>query len=84
MIETSYLRSIAAMDTIVTIEIVDSSPVREEKVEAALEWFRRIEQHCTRFDPQSEVMRLSERTGVAMPVSEIVFEAVRFALAVAE
>src|SRR5207244_3989928 len=73
-----------AMDTIVTIEIVDPSPLRQEKAEAALDWFRRIEQHCTRFDPQSEVMKLCARNGAAVPVSEILFEAVRFALAVAE
>src|SRR5262249_4286090 len=48
------------------------------------EWFREIESRCSRFDPQSELIQLSHRIGESVPVSAILFEAVRFALAVAE
>ncbi|HEX6464654.1 MAG TPA: FAD:protein FMN transferase, partial [Vicinamibacterales bacterium] len=39
---------------------------------------------CTRFDPGSELRQLAQRVGEPVPASPIVFEAVRFALAVAE
>jgi thiamine biosynthesis lipoprotein len=79
----SYVRSIPVMGTIATIEVVDSRSC-QEPVERALEWFRQIEQRCSRFEPGSELMQLSAQIGVAVPVSPIVFEAVRFALGVAE
>jgi thiamine biosynthesis lipoprotein len=78
------------MGTFVTIQVVchgaDSQQrnLREEAIERAFGWFHQIEQSCTRFDSQSEVMQLVARVGVPVPVSEILFEAVQFALAVAE
>jgi thiamine biosynthesis lipoprotein len=78
------------MGTVVTIQVVghgDSLRERAERahaVERALDWFRRIEECCTRFDEGSEVRRLSARVGESVPVSDTLFEAVRFALAVAE
>jgi len=74
----------------VTIQVVGrkADPERaihcEENVERAFGWFHRIEECCTRFESQSEVMRLTAQVGVAVPVSSILYEAVRFALAVAE
>ena len=38
----------------------------------------------TRFDPQSELMQLSTQIGEAVPVSDLLYEAVQFAVAVAE
>jgi thiamine biosynthesis lipoprotein len=82
--------TIAAMGTLVTIQVVghgsnrEQTIEREEGIERAFGWFRRVEECCTRFDPQSEVMQLTARIGVPVPVSEMLFEAVRFALAVAE
>jgi thiamine biosynthesis lipoprotein len=49
-----------------------------------LEWFCRVEECCTRFEAQSEVMQLATRVGVPVRVSTILYEAVQFALAVAE
>jgi thiamine biosynthesis lipoprotein len=57
---------------------------RERAVDRALDWFCKIEECCTRFEAGSEVMRLATQVGVRVPVSTILFEAVQFALAVAE
>jgi thiamine biosynthesis lipoprotein len=72
------------MDTIVSVEIVDELPDLEETANRALDWFLRVEECCTRFNPESELMRLCARPSIAVPASEILFEAIRFALAVAD
>lgn len=90
MSEDAYVRTVAVMGTIVTIQVVghgaDTQQAihREQTVERAFEWFRQVEERCTRFDAQSEVMRLTAQIGVAVPVSAILFETVQFAVAVAE
>lgn len=70
------------MGTIVTIRVVRAGA--DEAIERAFEWFREIEERCTRFDARSELMRLTTQIGVAVPASAILFEAVQFALEVAE
>jgi thiamine biosynthesis lipoprotein len=78
------------MGTLVTIQIVgrDGDPRdaahHNEAIDRGLAWFHRIEECCTRFDPQSELMRLSAQVGIPVPVSPVLYEAVQFALAVAE
>jgi FAD:protein FMN transferase len=90
MSDAAYVRSVALMGTVVTIQVVGhgadtrQKAEREEAVERALAWFRSIEECCTRFDARSELMRLTAQIGVSVPVSAILFEAVQFALAVAE
>ncbi len=71
------------MGTIVTIHIVEETAAAHDAIERAIGWFRDIESRCTRFDVGSELMRLCASAGAAVPVSPIVFEAVRFAIAVA-
>ncbi len=77
------------MGTVVTIRVVrpENDP-EADAVESAMErafgWFHEIEERCTRFQPQSELMQLTVQAGVAVPVSTILFEAVRFALLVAK
>lgn len=77
------------MGSVVTIRVVrpENDP-EADAVESAMErafgWFREIEERCTRFQPQSELMQLTAQAGVAVPVSTILFEAVRFALLVAK
>lgn len=66
------------MGTLVSIE-VDAS---EAAVERAFGWFREIEEHCSRFSSTSELRQLTPGQPVA--ASPILFEAVRFALLVAE
>jgi thiamine biosynthesis lipoprotein len=88
--ENGYFRSTALMGTVVTIRMVRHGADRQERiyceeaVERAFDWFRRIEECCTRFEEHSEVMELAAQVGVAVPVSTILFEVVQFALAVAE
>ncbi len=85
-----YVHTVALMGTVVSIHIVrhvGRHPTREEcaaAVARAVEWFHRVEQCCTRFDPESEIMQLSLRIGEAVPVSDLAYEAVQFAVAVAE
>jgi len=66
------------MGTVVSIEVDAPAPA----VERAFQWFRQVEFHCSRFDPASELRRLV--AGVPHVASPILFEAVRFALLVAE
>jgi len=70
------------MGTLVTIQVLRSGS--EDAIERAFGWFYEIEERCTRFDERSELMQLSAQAGVAVAVSAILFEAVRFALSVAE
>jgi thiamine biosynthesis lipoprotein len=78
------------MGTVVTIHVVGHGTERTEpterkqSVDDALAWFHEVERTCSRFDPDSELSRLSTRIGARVPVSELLFEAVRFAIAVAE
>ncbi len=76
------------MGTVVTFHVVGTglrdSGAREDAVARAADWFRCIEHACSRFDPASELRQLSARTGVPTPVSAMLFEAIRFALAIAE
>jgi len=84
------IRTVALMGTIVTIHVVghgaddQRTGQTEETVERAFGWFRRVEACCTRFDAESEVMRLISNVGVPVRASDILYEAVQFALAVAE
>jgi thiamine biosynthesis lipoprotein len=85
-----YLRTVMLMSTYVTIQVVghgadlQQTVDRREGVGRAFEWFRRVEACCTRFDPESEIMQLSTQIGVPVAVSDLLYEAVQFAVAVAE
>jgi FAD:protein FMN transferase len=90
-----YRRTVPAMGALVTIDVVGhfAAPAQhaslgsshvEAAVERACDWFAEIEACCSRFDPRSELSRLSATLGVAVPVSDILYRAVEFALAVAE
>jgi thiamine biosynthesis lipoprotein len=74
------------MDTGVNIQVVTSRPrgVVERDVQRALAWFETVERVCTRFDPNSEVMQLLDRVGEPVTVSTLLFEAVAFALDLAD
>lgn len=83
------VRSVVAMSTVVSIEAVLAAPdadrldARDRAMARAFEWFNLIESSCSRFEPSSEIVALSQSPGVALPVSPAVFQAVRFAVAVA-
>jgi len=83
----AYVRTIASMGTVVTVHIVGSgadSAHRVESAASALAWFDEVERVCSRFDPNSELSQLSMQIGVRVAVSDLLFETVRFAIAVAE
>ncbi len=67
-----------AMGTVVSIEV--DAP--EAALTRAFEWFRQVEAVCSRFDAASELRQLP--VGRPVPASPILFEAVRFALKVAQ
>lgn len=78
------------MGTIVTIEVAGhgaSQRARRERelaIGRAFAWFDRVEATCSRFDVKSELRRLCATSGTPVVVSRMLFEAVRFAVAVAE
>jgi thiamine biosynthesis lipoprotein len=82
---TAYTRSSVAMDTVVTITAEASRPAGDVELmlDGAIGWFATVEQVCSRFDPESELVRLCRQPGLAVPVSNLLFEAVGFALQVA-
>jgi thiamine biosynthesis lipoprotein len=84
------VRTIAGMGTIITLRIVDAAATpaekaaREEAIERALAWFARVEADCSRFDAGAELRQVSAQIGTPVPVGDLLYEAVQFALAVAE
>jgi thiamine biosynthesis lipoprotein len=74
------------MGTVVTIEVVaghHAASDRDAAIADAFAWFREVEAVCTRFDPASELMRLSATHGTPIRVSDILFGAIAFACALA-
>ncbi len=82
------VRAEAVMGTIVTIDVVRHAGTDAAAADAAIDrafgWFHEIEERCTRFSASSELMQLNARPGELVPATPILFEAVRFALMVAE
>jgi len=82
-------RADVVMGTIVTIDVprqmtsAAATRAHAEAVSRAFDWFHEVERVCTRFNSESELMQLAGRPGVPVPVGPILFEAIRFALAVA-
>lgn len=74
------------MDTVVDIEVVTDQPAEtvEAAVERAFMAFRKVEDACSRFRPDSELMEACRQIGVSVPVSPYVFEPLNFALEMAE
>jgi thiamine biosynthesis lipoprotein len=78
------VRTEVLMGTVVTIRVLRDGIDADAAVDRAFEWFHAIEERCTRFHPDSELMQLTSHINVPVPASAILFEAVRFALEVAE
>jgi len=85
-----YVHTIAPMGTVVTIQVVghgEDDARRAERAECvarAAAWFHSIEKCCSRFDSESELRQLTVRVGAPVLVSPMLYEAIRFALTVAE
>jgi thiamine biosynthesis lipoprotein len=78
------MRTELAMGTWVTIQVLRSGEAASAALNRAFHWFHEVEKCCSRFDPESELRRLALQPGIAVPVGTILFEAVQFALMVAE
>lgn len=79
-----HCRAEPLLGTIVRVHVIDAHVENAERAVArAFDWFREVESRCTRFEPDSELMRLTARTGIAVPVSPLIFQTLQFALAVA-
>jgi len=69
------------MGTLVTIEVVRTDAGMDAAMDRAFGWFHEVEARCSRFDERSELRQLAHDPA---PVSAILFEAIRFALTVAQ
>jgi FAD:protein FMN transferase len=73
-----------AMATLVTIEVVHGQGDGvQPAVDRALGWFATVERICSRFDPSSELRQLVASPRRPVLASPVLFEATRFALALA-
>ena len=85
-----YVHGVSLMGTVVTFQVVGHDGTASQRsdrvaaVERAVDWFRHVEEHCSRFDANSEVSRLAQCAGTPTHVSETLFQTVHFALALAE
>lgn len=78
------------MGTTITMQLVGHGMTASARAERAAaiaradQWFERVTDVCSRFDTRSELAQLSTRMHEAVKVSDLLYEAVGFALAVAE
>ena len=85
-----FVHTTSALGTVVSVRIVGSSEglgtIDEQRTlaERAVGWFHHVERCCSRFDERSELRRLCAQVERPIPVSALLFEAVQFAVAVAE
>ena len=85
-----FVHTAALMGTVVSIKVLGHGRTslerreREDRVLRAITWFHKIEDACTRFEPTSEVRRLSDHIGQPVPVSAMLYSIAEFSLAVAD
>ncbi|MCS7461503.1 FAD:protein FMN transferase [Paenibacillus doosanensis] len=76
------------MDTVVDIQVVaegaKESLAVERSMDRAFEMFRQVELACSRFDPDSELMRACRHVETSVKISPFLFEPLKFALEIAE
>jgi thiamine biosynthesis lipoprotein len=75
------------MDTVVDIQVVPGKwkyGEAEAKIDRAFEAFQKVEQACSRFSPDSELMEACQRIEIPVPVSHFLFEPLKFAWEMAE
>lgn len=76
------------MDTVVEIKVVQNEEMAKEKVEEkidrAFEAFRRVEEACSRFSRDSELMRACQVVQQPVQISPFLFEPLYFALEMAK
>jgi thiamine biosynthesis lipoprotein len=76
------------MDTVVDIQVVagksKAKEAKEAKINRAFEAFQKVEQACSRFSPDSELMEACRQIETAVPISPFLFEPLKFALEIAK
>jgi thiamine biosynthesis lipoprotein len=72
------------LGTVVSISVCRNTPESRAAVDRAFQWFREVDAQCSRFTPNSDLLQLMQRPGVPIAVNDLLFEAVRFAVNVAE
>ncbi len=82
---TTHRFTTVAMDTLVSIQVVAEQPRKrvEPAVQRAFGWFETVERTCSRFEPASEVTRLTGQVGRPVPASTLLLEVLGFALELA-
>ena len=79
-------RSAIFMDTTVSIEVSYDADETEclAAIDRAFGWFEHVERACSRFDAESELRKLTATAGSEVALSPLLFEALAFAVALAE
>jgi thiamine biosynthesis lipoprotein len=74
------------MDTVVEIKVVSSLSLLEVEpvIAQAFDAFRNVEQACSRFTPDSELMRACQQIRAPVQISSWLFQPLKFALEMAE
>lgn len=80
-----YQKKFICMDTIVTLQILSQHSTQQidQVCRQAARLFYRIEHICSRFYPDSELMRLSRRAKETVTVSPFLYQALKIAVEVA-
>lgn len=80
------IRSKLFMDTVVTIQILGEYSETEQTaaIDRAFLAFRHIEDACSRFSSESELMQVIQHVGKPVRISTYLFEPLQFALEVAQ
>ncbi|MGV3707576.1 MAG: FAD:protein FMN transferase [Gemmatimonas sp.] len=82
------LHSFPCMGTVVAFHVVkhdaSTNAAHDAAIARARAWFTRVEQACSRFDGESELRLACTNIGTPVHVSDLLFEATQFALAVAD
>ncbi|UOF92576.1 FAD:protein FMN transferase [Fodinisporobacter ferrooxydans] len=81
----TFVQSTLCMGTVVSVKVVTAHAEMEAKecMTRAFDAFHFVERVCSRFHEQSELRRLSMHVATPVRASDILFEAIRFAWAVA-
>src|SRR6185437_15151009 len=81
--EIMHDRTEVVMGTLVTMRVVRGNHEVSAALDRAFGWFFEIEDRCSRFVAESELMRLCATVDTAVPVRPMLYQAVKFALGVA-
>ncbi|MBW7452723.1 FAD:protein FMN transferase [Paenibacillus sepulcri] len=76
------------MDTVVDIQVVTGKWMLKEEAEAkiiqAFQAFQKVELACSRFSPDSELMKACRLIDTPVPVSPLIFQPLKFAMEIAK